>query len=252
MNRRVNAVIAVAVLAIPADGALSAQVTVTVTGEVEFNLIAAPPLGDPNPGDCATMTLAVDSEVFVNSASFPTRGYAIDPSSFSLTMGSTTIGLQSPFPAGQTPYFVLRDNDPAVDGFFVSTSVDSPVGVPLAQAGGFGQFRDNFSVTYLGGTLGSLDILDAAGTYDFDGLTVFHWTVDDGPFEPLGLVVESLTIVAAAPCADVDGDGAVGITDLLSLLAAWGSCPGCPQDLDGDGTVGITDLLDLLAAWGPC
>ena len=38
----------------------------------------------------------------------------------------------------------------------------------------------------------------------------------------------------------------------LELLATWGPCPGCPTDLDGDGLVGITDLLALLAAWGPC
>ncbi len=51
--------------------------------------------------------------------------------------------------------------------------------------------------------------------------------------------------------ADLDADGAVGITDLLQLLFAWGQ-QGVPADLDGDGTVGITDLLILLAAWGPC
>ena len=45
---------------------------------------------------------------------------------------------------------------------------------------------------------------------------------------------------------------AVGVTDLLSLLAQWGGDPGCPPDLDGDGDVGVTDLLALLAAWGPC
>jgi len=28
--------------------------------------------------------------------------------------------------------------------------------------------------------------------------------------------------------------------------------PVCPGDIDGDGNVGITDFLDLLAAWGPC
>ena len=52
---------------------------------------------------------------------------------------------------------------------------------------------------------------------------------------------------------DVDGDGIVGITDLLILLAEWGSCPAppdpCPADLDGDGAVGIGDLLTLLANW---
>ncbi len=54
---------------------------------------------------------------------------------------------------------------------------------------------------------------------------------------------------------DLDGDGVVGITDFLALLAAWGSCPApcppsCPADLDGDCTVGITDFLTLLANWG--
>ncbi|MCH8151542.1 MAG: S8 family serine peptidase [Planctomycetes bacterium] len=51
--------------------------------------------------------------------------------------------------------------------------------------------------------------------------------------------------------ADLDGDGTVGILDLLQLLIAWGQ-GGVPADLDGDGTVGIIDLLQLLAAWGAC
>ncbi len=48
---------------------------------------------------------------------------------------------------------------------------------------------------------------------------------------------------------DVDGDGTVGILDLLELLAAWGPCAGCAADIDGDGSVGITDLLTLLGNW---
>ena len=55
-------------------------VMVTATGQVEFNQIGAPPLGDVNPGDPAVMTFIVDSDVFMDSASFPTRGYDIDPS----------------------------------------------------------------------------------------------------------------------------------------------------------------------------
>ncbi len=55
---------------------------------------------------------------------------------------------------------------------------------------------------------------------------------------------------------DLDGDGAVGIADLLILLGAWGACPpppaSCPGDLDGDGAAGIIDLLLLLASWKPC
>ena len=52
--------------------------------------------------------------------------------------------------------------------------------------------------------------------------------------------------------ADLNGDGEVGITDFLDLLAAWGPNPGHPADFDDDGFVGITDFLALLAAWGPC
>ena len=52
--------------------------------------------------------------------------------------------------------------------------------------------------------------------------------------------------------ADLDGNGSVGILDLLALLAAWGSDPGGPPDFDGDGNVGILDLLTLLVNWGPC
>ena len=48
---------------------------------------------------------------------------------------------------------------------------------------------------------------------------------------------------------DVDCDGAVGITDFLALLSAWGPNPGHPADLDGNGVVDITDFLLLLANW---
>ena len=56
-----------------------------------------------------------------------------------------------------------------------------------------------------------------------------------------------------APPGDLDGDGTVGASDLLILLANWGpcgDCKDCPADLDGDCTVGASDLLILLANWG--
>ena len=65
------------------------------------------------------------------------------------------------------------------DGFFVATSVDFPIGVPIDVTGAFEQFRNVFSVTYEGDVLTSLDITGAAGTYDFDQLTVFGWTIDE-------------------------------------------------------------------------
>ncbi len=45
------------------------------------------------------------------------------------------------------------------------------------------------------------------------------------------------------------GDGSVGISDFLLLLAQWGGPGTC--DIDGGG-VGIVDFLALLANWGPC
>ncbi len=55
---------------------------------------------------------------------------------------------------------------------------------------------------------------------------------------------------AACP-ADLDGDGLVGVGDLLVVLSNWGAAGG-PGDLSGDGTVDVQDLLTLLAAWGAC
>ena len=49
-----------------------------------------------------------------------------------------------------------------------------------------------------------------------------------------------------------DGGGDVGTSDLLGLLAQWGTDPGGPPDFDGNGTVGTADLLALLANWGAC
>ncbi len=169
-------------------------VQVTATGVVEFNSIVASPLGNADVGDPATLRFVVDSSNFVNSLSFPTRGYEIDKTSFSMTFPSTAIGLQSPFPVGQKPFFVLRNNDPAVDGFFLSTNVDSPAGVPLNQNGAFGKFTGVFYVTYVPSTLDSLDILAALGTYDFTGLTVFNFGVEDGEQQPLGILFEQLDI----------------------------------------------------------
>ncbi len=56
-----------------------------------------------------------------------------------------------------------------------------------------------------------------------------------------------------ASCADITGDGHVGIDDLLWLLGSWGPCTGsftCPADLNGDCIIGVADLLILLSNWG--
>lgn len=49
---------------------------------------------------------------------------------------------------------------------------------------------------------------------------------------------------------DLDGDGSVGTSDLLALLAQWGTDGAA--DFDGSGNVDTADLIILLANWGPC
>lgn len=166
---------------------------ITITGEVEFNLASSGTVGEVPVGGATTLSFRVDSGNFVNSASFPTRGYFIELPSWSFDAGGVALPLKSPF-TGPDPKFVIRDNDPAVDGFLVSTNVDVPAGVPLAAVGGFGNFENSFYVTYGGSLLPSLDIADAVGSYDFTGLTVFNWTVDDGPVNVVGVLFETLTI----------------------------------------------------------
>jgi hypothetical protein len=200
------------VLSAPATAGV--PVRVTVTGEVEFNQINNPPLGDVNSGETATMTFALDSDMFENNPDFPTRGYVVDQWSYSLSFDTVNMELQDPFPAGSTPYFVIRNDDPAVDGFFTSTNTNHPFGFgfPLNQTGIFGQFQDSFRVTYTGDTLSSLDILDALGTYDFTDLTVFGWTIDDGPFNAMFIIFSEMTIEIIE--MDEDGDGVMDWDDV--------------------------------------
>ncbi len=44
----------------------------------------------------------------------------------------------------------------------------------------------------------SFDVVDAVGTYDFTQLTVFGWTLDDGPFSPMLILFQQMTIATGA------------------------------------------------------
>jgi hypothetical protein len=208
--------IGAAVIGASAITARADLVTVDIKGSVEWNFITAPPLGLAHVGDAADLTFTVDSNNFVNSPTFPTRGFPIDKSSFVLKFPNTQIGLLNPYPAGQTPYFVLRNNDPQVDGFFVATNVNDFAGVPLNQPGVVGPYANEFHATYGGNLLSSLDILGALGHYDFTGLSVFNWTLDDGPNNAMGILFSDMTISA------VPEPAALGVMLVLSGACALG------------------------------
>ncbi len=92
------------------------------------------------------------------------------------------------------------------------------------------------------------DIKGGAGDCDGNGIPdvceIAAGTLPDGDGDD---------VPDACDCtADLDGDGGVGVVDLLRLLAAWDTPAAGPPDLDGNGVVDVGDLLILLAQWGPC
>ncbi|MBX3380385.1 MAG: hypothetical protein KF805_09825 [Phycisphaeraceae bacterium] len=148
-------------------------------------------------GSKAVISFQLDSNLYLNDPDgLPTRGYTINQGSFTATYGSVTVGIQNPFPAGQTPMFVLRNNDPAVDGFFLSTGTAYPFPVPTSEPGAFGQFGVYYTVGYEGNTLSSLNIADAVGFYDFTGLTSFGFATDDGGNDAMGIDFNHMVISA--------------------------------------------------------
>ncbi len=65
------------------------------------------------------------------------------------------------------------------------------------------------------------------------------------PVEAMALLSDDL-----GEFGDLDGDGAIGGSDLALLLGSWGVCGGCAADLTGDGLVNAADLAAMLGAWG--
>jgi hypothetical protein len=68
----------------------------------------------------------------------------------------------------------------------------------------------------------------------------------------------AIAVLMAAPAGaggicpgDIDGDGQVGVTDFLQLIADWGTS-GTDADINEDGIVDVLDFLDLLNNWGAC
>ncbi len=59
-------------------------------------------------------------------------------------------------------------------------------------------------------------------------------------------------ITCGSDClGDLNSDGTVNVTDLLAIIAAWGTNDPS-ADVDGDGTVAVGDLLVSIGNWGVC
>ncbi len=88
--------------------------------------------------------------------------------------------------------------------------------------------------------------------FDLDGRGRF---IDDPETADTGVGTPPIVDIGACefgPCAgDLDGSGAVGLSDLATLLSHFGApASAADGDLDGDGSVSLADLALLLARFG--
>ncbi len=113
--------------------------------------------------------------------------------------------------------------------------------------GGFTGILDD--TDFFGASVASVGDLDGDGVGD---LVVGAAGDDDGGTDRGAVWILFLDGTPGNCPWDLDANGSVGASDLLSLLASWGSCKDCPADFDGNGAVGASDLLALLFNWGPC
>ena len=169
---------------------------VTIRGEVEYNQVNNGLFAGVSTGDPVTINFQVSTDDYLDSEYYNVRGYNIIPGSFTQTLGSVSVGLADPFPAGETPRFILRNNDPVSDGFFIeSTNIDwSYNGLPLNEPGQIADwFGSRCDVGY-SQALDSLDIIDAVGIYDYTNLESFYFTVNDEWADAIGLIFTDMEI----------------------------------------------------------
>jgi endonuclease/exonuclease/phosphatase family metal-dependent hydrolase len=74
----------------------------------------------------------------------------------------------------------------------------------------------------------------------------------------LPIVMDFQPSIQSNSCeGDVNGDGQIGVSDILEVIGNWAPsggecCPGCAGDVDGNLTVDVSDILYLVGNWGIC
>ena len=67
------------------------------------------------------------------------------------------------------------------------------------------------------------------------------------------MFLEERILTESACRGDTDGDGMVGVKDLVNVISDWGTDgSGRGGDAERRGFVDASDLIAVLLAWGPC
>ena len=154
------------------------------------------------------------------------------------------------------PYDVTNELDPellhgegTVDGPAPIVMMDEPIEADADSDGNIDVAADIF-MQVNGKGRGQLDITNVyLGTVLVDTGFPFGW--QEVQIDRIYIDGEMDITDIDLPCAgDIDGDGAVDVTDILITIGNWGGSG--DGDINGDGVVDVSDILALVASWGPC
>ncbi len=244
MKATMNHVFAAGMLAAVVTCAHADRVKVEVHGIVEWNQVTSGVLGPVRSGDAVVLKFEVDSNLFVNSPQWPVRGYPIVQSTWNFQIGSVQIPLLSPMPTNVTPYFSIRNNDPGVDGFVITTVVDGDHEIPVNC--GLPNYGMSFLRTFSSPNIWpSYDIMQCQGDYAFEFMSSYNWTIQRGEFStPVGMTYETISVHAVC-VADFNGDNVMDFFDYLDFVDAF-SLNMSSADFNQDLVVDFFDYLDFV------
>jgi parallel beta-helix repeat protein len=156
--------------------------------------------------------------------------------------------------------FVVVDADSDGDFDFIIAAPDSttadllllrndnpPESLLQSLGGGVWSFQTLTSQTPVARlTSGVLDPKDEDDDWVIGGGVVAGFRGETAVIEQTNLLNGDTTT-----CPDINGDGEVGVDEILVVIAAWGT-DDADADVNDDGIVDTNDLLLILSAWGPC
>lgn len=226
MNRLNNGLsFAALALSLAAGQALAQDIyRVKVTGVVENNAFVSGAFAGIPAGSVANTVFDVDSSSFLDSAAFPgrVRAYNLVPGSLKFTMGNVTVGER----AGFNRRFAIRNNDPGVDGVYLTQGLEIDTQIPLA-IGTTQAFGVAFSRTFNTATVWpSVDIAGAVGTWAFENISSYNYTIElSENVVPAVLEYQQFTIFKICGKSDVAGanqsvgaDGSLTADDIIVFL----------------------------------
>jgi hypothetical protein len=238
--------LAVAALAALAPLTLGQAVSVSVQGPTSAQ-----------PGDTVTVNVIADVTGLPSSGAIGGFGLDLD-----ITAGATAVtGISA---ATIDPTFLLGDL-PGTPG---ASSLERAVGGQLININGLNPgVEQGTSLTLFTADItidpaaaNGSNVTVAASASQDAGIVLYNDVTSGASLRLPGAVGTSLSFadlqisIGATPCpGDADGDSFVGKSDLLVLLANWGSSTSngaADGDFDEDDFVGTSDLLVLLSAWG--